>query len=175
MPNIKYIARVLTGVRWKKMNYILGVVKDKCGQSKVRTFFDILWCAARYGAGYYDYAMYGFYDLTGKQRDTYLTRVRNRKISDLMNDPAFHDDFDDKLRFNETFRRRSTFSPRSTTATAAAVWSACGWRISRPPTPCWPISASTSWWCWSTSSSSTPTWPASTPTASTPCASSPTM
>ena len=33
MPNIKYIARVLTGVRWKKMNYILGVVKDKCGQS----------------------------------------------------------------------------------------------------------------------------------------------
>ena len=31
---------------------ILGVVKDKCGQSKVRTFFDILWCAARYGAGY---------------------------------------------------------------------------------------------------------------------------
>ena len=105
MPNIKYIARVLTGVRWKKMNYILGVVKDKCGQSKVRTFFDILWCAARYGAGYYDYAMYGFYDLTGKQRDTYLTRVRNRKISDLMNDPAFHDDFDDKLRFNETFRR----------------------------------------------------------------------
>ena len=86
MPNIKYIARVLTGVRWKKMNYILGVVKDKCGQSKVRTFFDILWCAARYGAGYYDYAMYGFYDLTGKQRDTYLTRVRNRKISDLMND-----------------------------------------------------------------------------------------
>ena len=104
MPNIKYIARVLTGVRWKKMNYILGVVKDKCGQSKVRTFFDILWCAARYGAGYYDYAMYGFYDLTGKQRDTYLTRVRNRKVFELMNDPAYNDDFDDKLRFNETFR-----------------------------------------------------------------------
>lgn len=127
MPNIKYIARVLTGVRWKKMNYILGVVKDKCGQSKVRTFFDILWCAARYGAGYYDYAMYGFYDLTGKQRDTYLTRVRNRKISDLMNDPAFHDDFDDKLRFNETFRRflrRETLNGETATPRQMAEFAA---------------------------------------------------
>ena len=105
MPtNVKYIARVLTGVRWKKLNYILGVVKEKSGHSKFTTFFDILWCAARYGAGYYDYAMYGFYDLTGKQRDTYLTRIRNRKVFDLMNDPAYNDDFDDKLRFNETFR-----------------------------------------------------------------------
>ena len=105
MPtNVKYIARVLTGVRWKKLNYIIGVVKEKSGHSKFTTFFDILWCAARYGAGYYDYAMYGFYDLTGKQRDTYLTRIRNRKVFDLMNDPAYNDDFDDKLRFNETFR-----------------------------------------------------------------------
>ena len=104
MPNIKYIARVLTGVRWKKLSHMLDVVRDKCGQSRVHTFFDILWCAARYGAGYYDYVMYGFYDLNGKQRDTYLTRVRNRKVFELMNDPAYNDDFDDKLRFNETFR-----------------------------------------------------------------------
>ena len=103
MPNIKYIARVLTGVRWKKLSHMLDVVHDKCGQSRVHTFFDILWCAARYGAGYYDYVMYGFYDLNGKQRDTYLTRVRNRKVFELMNDPAYNDDFDDKLRFNETF------------------------------------------------------------------------
>ena len=44
MPtNVKYIARVLTGVRWKKLNYILGVVKEKSGHSKFTTFFDILW------------------------------------------------------------------------------------------------------------------------------------
>ena len=156
MPNIKYIARVLTGVRWKKMNYILGVVKDKCGQSKVRTFFDILWCAARYGAGYYDYAMYGFYDLTGKQRDTYLTRVRNRKISDLMNDPAFHDDFDDKLRFNETFRRflrretlnGETATPRQMAEFAARSLSWTTWRSGRclavlPSVPAGPSPTST--------------------------------
>lgn len=39
MPtNVKYIARVLTGVRWKKLNYILGVVKEKSGHSKFTTF-----------------------------------------------------------------------------------------------------------------------------------------
>ena len=38
MPtNVKYIARVLTGVRWKKLNYILGVVKEKSGHSKFTT------------------------------------------------------------------------------------------------------------------------------------------
>ena len=54
MPGIKYITRVLRGVRFEKLNYVMGVVKQKSGHSKARTFCDILWCAARYGAGYYD-------------------------------------------------------------------------------------------------------------------------
>ena len=67
MPGIKYITRVLRGVRFEKLNYVMGVVKQKSGHSKARTFCDILWCAARYGAGYYDYVMFGFYDMNGKQ------------------------------------------------------------------------------------------------------------
>ena len=120
MPtNVKYIARILTGVRWKKLNYILGVVKEQSGHSKFTTFFDILWCAARYGAGNYDYAMYGFYDLTGKQRDTYLTRIRNRKGGDLRGGPAGSGGFVDKLRFNETLRaylHRETLNGETATA-----------------------------------------------------------
>lgn len=104
MPNVKYIARVLSGIRFEKFNYVMEKVKDKCGQSKVKTFFDVLWCAARYGAGYYDYVMFGFYDMNGKQRDTYLTRVRNKKVCEIMNKPGFSDEFDDKLRFNARFK-----------------------------------------------------------------------
>ena len=81
MAMIGYVARVLTGVRFKKMNHMIDVVHQKCGQNNVRTFFDMLWCAVRYGAGYYDYTMFGFYNMTGAQRDTYLTRVRNKKVS----------------------------------------------------------------------------------------------
>lgn len=103
MPGIKYLTRVIRGMRFQKLNYILGVVKEKSGHSKARTFCSILWCAMRYGAGYYDYAMFGFYAMNGKQRDTYLTRVRNKKVCELMNQDGFGDEFDDKLRFNERF------------------------------------------------------------------------
>ena len=197
MPNIKYIARVLTGVRWKKLSHMLDVVHDKCGQSRVHTFFDILWCAARYGAGYYDYVMYGFYDLNGKQRDTYLTRVRNRKVFELMNDPAYNDDFDDKLRFNETFRaylHRKTLNGETATEQQMADFVAgqeyifakinhgdSGRGVERlrvadfeSPAAMLAYVRRRRWWCWSTSSSSTRTWHVSIPAALTPCASSPT-
>lgn len=148
MAMIGYVARVLTGVRFKKMNHMIDVVHQKCGQNKVRTFFDMLWCAVRYGAGYYDYTMFGFYDMTGAQRDTYLTRVRNKKVSNIMNDMAHDDDFDDKLLFTSaspsisaappstakppprsrcpnSWRGRKPSSPRSTTAPAATAWRSC--------------------------------------------------
>ena len=118
MAMIGYVARVLTGVRFKKMNHMIDVVHQKCGQNKVRTFFDMLWCAVRYGAGYYDYTMFGFYNMTGAQRDTYLTRVRNKKVSNIMNDMAHDDDFDDKLLFNVRFAkylRRPTLNGETAT------------------------------------------------------------
>ena len=105
MANLRYITRVISGVRFDKLNNVLEKIKEKSGQNKIYSFFDILVCAAKYGAGYYDYLMFGFYNMNGKQRDTYLTRVRNKKVIDLMNDPAYSDEFDDKLRFNQRFAR----------------------------------------------------------------------
>ena len=103
MANLRYITRVISGVRFDKLDHVLEKIREKSGQGKVRSFFDILGCAAKYGAGYYDYLMFGFYNMTGRQRDTYLTRVRNKKVIDMMNDPAYSDEFDDKLRFNQRF------------------------------------------------------------------------
>ena len=105
MSKISYLARVMSGVRLKKMNQMIDIVHDKCGQNKVKTFFDMCWCGARYGAGYYDYVMFGFYNMNGRQRDTYLTRVRNKKVIDHMNDLSYSDEFDDKLRFNQRFAK----------------------------------------------------------------------
>lgn len=125
MPSIKYITRVLSGVRFEKMNHVMDIVKEKCGQSKLRSFFDILWCAARYGAGYYDYVMFGFYNMNGKQRDTYLTRVRNKKVIDMMNDFSYTDEFDDKLVFNQNFARflgRKTLNGETATAEELAAF-----------------------------------------------------
>ncbi len=103
MPSVKYFARILSGIRWEKIDRMLTTVKEKSGQGKAHTFLDMAWCALRYGAGYYDYVMYGFYDMNGRQRDTYLTRVRNKKVQELMNPLTSCDEFDDKLLFNELF------------------------------------------------------------------------
>lgn len=125
MPNLRYITRVIRGMRFKKLNQMLQVVKDKSGHCKARTFCDIVWCALRYGAGYYDYVMFGFYNMNGKQRDTYLTRVRNKKVCELMNQPGFSDEFDDKLRFNVRFAdflQRETLNAETATADELAAF-----------------------------------------------------
>ena len=101
---LKYILYAIHGTRFKRMNQMMTVVKEKCGQSKPRTFFDMLWCALRYGAGYYDYTMYGFYDMTGAQRNTYLTRIRNKKVQNKMNDDKYGNLIDNKCEFNRIFK-----------------------------------------------------------------------
>lgn len=119
MPSLKYLTRVLKGARFDKLNRTLTLVKEQSGQSKVRTFFSILWCAARYGAGYHDYVMFGFYDMNGRQRNTYLTRIRNKKVCETLNNYAFIDEFDDKNRFNERFSeflRRKTVNVETCTS-----------------------------------------------------------
>lgn len=105
MPSIKYIARVIRGMRFDKLNSMMETVKEKSGHSKLRTFCSMLWCGLRYGAGYYDYVMFGFYNMKSKERNTYLTRVRNKKVCELMNDYSYAEEFDDKLRFNVRFAK----------------------------------------------------------------------
>lgn len=103
MPEIRYIARIVRGMRFERLKQMSEIVKKKCGQGKLHTYCSMAWCAMRYGAGYYDYVMFGFYDMNGRQRNTYLTRIRNKKVCELMNDYSFGEDFDDKLRFNARF------------------------------------------------------------------------
>ena len=103
MPGIKYFTRIIRGMRFDKLNSMMDMVKEKSGHSKLRTFCSMAWCGLRYGAGYYDYVMFGFYNMKGKERNTYLTRVRNKKVCELMNDYSYGEEFDDKLRFNRRF------------------------------------------------------------------------
>lgn len=95
--------RVIRGMRLSKLRTVLDTVKEKSGQGRATTFFDIAACALRYGAGYYDYQNFGFYALTAAERDTYVTRVRNKKILDRLNAKEFFAEFNDKTRFLEHF------------------------------------------------------------------------
>lgn len=105
MPGIRYFTRIIKGMSFDTMNHMMDVVKEKWGQGKARTFLSMLWSAARHGAGYHDYVIFGFAELSEKQRKTFVTRVRNKKICEQMNDYTYGDEFDDKFRFNQKFAK----------------------------------------------------------------------
>ena len=105
MASVKYALRVLTGVRFKKMKECVVRCHEMSGKSGLFLALDMGVCALRYGAGYYDYMMYGFFDRTAAERDTYLTRFRNKKLISYMNDDAYGNRIDNKNEFNARFAK----------------------------------------------------------------------
>ena len=115
---LKYLLHVLSGVRFEKIKECLDRSHEISGKSKFLMLFDMGWCALRYGAGYYDYMMYGFFDRTAKERDTYLTRMRNKKLISYMNDDRYSLYIDNKNEFDKLFAkylRREFLDGRSCT------------------------------------------------------------
>lgn len=101
---VSYVARVLSGVRPRALMDSVGRARKNCGWSGPRLFFDMLWCAARYGAGYHDYVMFHFYELDRARRDTYVTRLKNKRLVTLVNDPAAAENYDRKTLFYPIFK-----------------------------------------------------------------------
>ena len=104
MGKIKYIFKVIFGGSFKRFAEVINRVHEKCGQNKVYTFFDMIWCFLRYGAGVHDYLIFGFYNMNGRQRDTYMTRVRNKRLIEMVNDESYAHIFDNKDEFNKKFK-----------------------------------------------------------------------
>ena len=101
---LQYYMRVIKGASFEKFFKVLDNAHERSGKNKVFLFFDILNCMARYGAGYNDYVIFEFWNLDAKQRDTYLTRFRSKKLMMFMNDHSYAHIFDNKNEFNEVFK-----------------------------------------------------------------------
>ena len=99
--NIKYVARVLSGAKFKKMFEKIDIIHEKTGKNKVGLFFDMIGCTLKYGAGYNDYIIFEFYNMNAKERKTYLTRMKNKKLVTTLNDLRFSHIFDEKNLFDE--------------------------------------------------------------------------
>ncbi|HIT33965.1 MAG TPA: carboxylate--amine ligase [Candidatus Faecousia intestinigallinarum] len=102
--DLKYLTRVLKGMRLEKLQRCIDIVHQRSGKAKAAIFLDMAGCAARYGAGYYDYMIFAFYDMTAKERATYMTRMKNKKLMGMMNDPAYTHLFSHKNEFYHLFR-----------------------------------------------------------------------
>ena len=68
MADRNYIFRVLAHASFDKMKGAIDAVHEKTGKNKLLIFLDMVQCTLRYGAGYYDYQVFAFYNLTPKQR-----------------------------------------------------------------------------------------------------------
>lgn len=104
MPSISYLFKRICSMNYKSMFERIDIVKTKCNKSKFSIFCDMVWCGLRYGAGYVDYDVIGFYKLSSKQRKTMLTRGINNKFVKKLNEKEYWHLFNNKNEFNELFR-----------------------------------------------------------------------
>ena len=103
MGRISYYIKRIKNMNYKGMFDRIELVSKKCNKSKFAIFLDMVWCGFRYGAGYMDYDVIGFYKLSSKQRDTMLTRGRNDKIVKSHNNRLYWHLFNNKSEFNSFF------------------------------------------------------------------------
>lgn len=103
MKDKGYLLRVIKNASFKKLFETVDVVHQRSGKSKIAILFDMAWCILRYGAGYYDYQIFNFYELNAAQRKTYVTRFISKKLNMFMNDLDYCHFFDNKDEFYATF------------------------------------------------------------------------
>ena len=97
--------RVLKGAKVKNLNDRLEQIHETSGKSKFWLFWDMYHCMKKFGSGYNDYTMYHFWELDDKTRDTYMTRFRNKKFINLVNDERFTHIFDNKNESDKLFAK----------------------------------------------------------------------
>lgn len=102
---LREITKMAGGASLDKMKGVVDHVHEKTGKNKASIFLDILNCSARYGAGYYDYQIFEFYNMTAKQRATYVTRVKNKKLILRLNNQDYSYIFDEKNVFDRRFSK----------------------------------------------------------------------
>ena len=104
MKKFGYLFRVLKGGSFKRFKDVVNRTHSKCGQNRIKTVLDMLWCFVRYGAGVHDYLIFAFYDMNGRQRDTYITRLRNKRMLEMVNDESKSYIFNRKDVFNKLYK-----------------------------------------------------------------------
>ena len=103
LGKLGYYLKVLSGVRIRKLSHCITVVRRRCRMSRASILRDMISCTRKYGAGYYDYMIFEYDQMTDEERETYMTRISNKALLTEMNDPAYTHLFDRKNEFYRTF------------------------------------------------------------------------
>jgi hypothetical protein len=104
MGKIKYLLYSIANIDIPKMFRMLKLISVKANKNILFTLFDVVWCGIKYQAGYHDYLEFEFYNLSSKERATYITRGINNQIVKKFNDKSQWYKFNDKSHFQKLFK-----------------------------------------------------------------------
>lgn len=90
-------------ISFSRMLVNVAAVQEITKKSKFLIFLDMTYCVLKYGTGHKEYLIYEYYNLTAKQRDTYLTRIKNNQVVRMLNNKNFYHYFYTKSEFNQKF------------------------------------------------------------------------
>ncbi len=105
MKKIKFLFKRLFTMDYGAMFRTINKIHKRSKKNRVWLFFDMIYCSIKYLAGYTDYFLFYFEDLTNEQRKTYVTRGVNTNYIKRLNNPEYYKYFRDKVLFNETFKK----------------------------------------------------------------------
>lgn len=103
MGKLSYILGCVTRMDYPELFRTVGKVHKITGKNSVGILADVVKCGLKYGAGFNDYLLCEFYNLTDAQRATYITRSVNNTLVSLLNDREYYHFFDNKSEFYTTF------------------------------------------------------------------------
>lgn len=103
LGKIRVFFRRVGSMSLRRMFMYIGQIHEETGVSRIRTFFDMVWCALHYGVGYLDYRVFGFAKIRGKRRKTYMTMNHNLALARKLNNSDYYRCFQNKIVFNQRF------------------------------------------------------------------------
>lgn len=83
MGKLSYILGCVTRMDYPELFRTVGKVHKITGKNSVGILADVVKCGLKYGAGFNDYLLCEFYNLTDAQRATYITRSVNNTLVSL--------------------------------------------------------------------------------------------
>lgn len=90
-------------ISFSRMLVNVNAVYKITKKAKILIFLDMVFCVLKYGTGHKEYLIYEYYNLTSKQRDTYLTRIKNNQVVRMLNNKEYYHFFNRKSDFNQKF------------------------------------------------------------------------
>ncbi len=103
MSKISYLIKRISTMNLDGLKKRVKQVRKITKKSSLAILWDMAICAIRYEAGYIDYTIFGMYDMTHEQRKDILTRGKNTKYVQALNQKEYCHFFNNKTEFLTLF------------------------------------------------------------------------